>query len=148
MATYPLRRPLHIINISSDVRKKYWYVTGMFPYFYTDSAYVGISFEDAVLRNIQNEQTLNESFINGFSFDDSNLRSITTTYNLEINNIIVSVGFEDAVLKELLLKGYNDENTNVVFSFGDGVLSNAKINSYSDSQIDVGFFFNDAVFTV
>jgi len=47
-----------------------------------------------------------------------------------------------------MLKGYNDENTNVVFSFGDGVLSNAKINSYSDSQIDVGFFFNDAVFTV
>ena len=61
--------------------------------------------------------------------------------NLEINNIIVSVGFEDAVLKELMLKGYNDENTNVVFSFGDGVLSNAKINSYLDSQVGVGFVF-------
>lgn len=148
MATSPLRRPLHSLNISSDVRRKYWYVTQMFPYYYVDGISSSMYFEDVVLSNIKYEQTVNESFIQGFSFDDSNLRSIITTYNLEINSTSVSFNFEDVVLKVLLNKGYFSESSDVSFSFEEGILSNAKISSYLDSQVGVGFVFNDAVFTV
>lgn len=145
-----LRRPLHTINITYDVRKKNWYSSNLYPLQVQGELLVNSEVSQAVLRDILNYSYLTDSASLSCNIGHCNIRELLFSFDGGITDISVNYSVSNAVLYDVY-KILNPTIETVVIThlLGNGVIGNVLLSTHNEiSAVTVAVTLANAQFTV